>query len=158
MRKAPVVERTLSGAALAVVLVGAGLAGASAVNAQVTMPPPGPPATETVSASCADCHEDAVAAFRSSPHGRAYQHAGDYAAASCTSCHGDATAHVEAGDGSNIVVPSRLTAQEIESTCMSCHADNVAQTHWQGSMHQRRGVTCLDCHSIHGEREQRSEV
>jgi len=160
MRRARVVGRTFSGAAwVAGALLGWALcAGASAAIAQVTLPAPEPPAMESVATTCADCHEDRVEAFRSSPHGRVYQHSGDYATASCTSCHGDAAAHVEAGDGSNIVVPSRLSAAEIESTCMRCHSDNAAQTHWQGSMHQRRGVTCLDCHSIHAEREQRSEV
>jgi len=103
----------------------------------------------SVATTCADCHDDAVKAFASSAHARSFQHGGT--TASCESCHGDATAHIEAGDGTQMVKPSEMSQADIEATCMSCHSGNVAQTHWQGSMHQRRGVTCLDCHSIHAE-------
>jgi DmsE family decaheme c-type cytochrome len=113
--------------------------------------PQAPAASEavTIAETCAGCHEANVLAFEDDPHARAFRHDDHYAAASCQSCHGDATAHMEAGDGSQIVVPNRLPAAEVESLCMSCHGENAAQTHWQGSDHQRRGVACLDCHSIH---------
>jgi DmsE family decaheme c-type cytochrome len=103
----------------------------------------------TVGEVCADCHEERVQSFAGSVHGRAYAHRDDMTAASCESCHGDAAAHIEAGDGSNIIVPNRLPAAEVEKTCMQCHSGNAAQTFWKGSMHQRRGLACLDCHSIH---------
>ena len=109
-----------------------------------------PAATEdAVGAKCADCHGDRVESFASTVHGRAFRHDRGVAGASCESCHGDATAHIEAGDGSSIVKPKELAPLELEKTCMRCHSGNVAQTHWQGSMHQRRGVVCVDCHSIH---------
>ena len=124
------------------------LAPGAVAHAQGAAPVPPPKSYAAVAAACADCHEEQVTAFSASGHGRAFAH-GESAVASCESCHGDAAAHIEAGDGSHIVVPSTLSAADIERTCMQCHSGNAAQTHWKGSMHQRRGVTCLNCHSIH---------
>jgi DmsE family decaheme c-type cytochrome len=107
----------------------------------------GAAAAEPVGAACADCHDEVVQAFASSVHGREYRHGSS--AGTCQSCHGDATAHIEAGDGSQIVHPKKVSAAAVEKTCMQCHSGNVAQTHWQGSMHQRRGVACVDCHAVH---------
>jgi len=116
------------------------------------------PAYLATSSACADCHEEVVDGFAASPHARAFRHWDGLSDASCTSCHGDATAHMEAGDGSNILVPSKMPADQVEATCLQCHSDNAAQTHWKGSMHQRRGVTCVDCHSIHEQPAQGSMV
>lgn len=116
------------------------------------------PTQAAASTACADCHEEVVDGFAAGAHGRAFRHWDGLSEASCASCHGDATAHVEAGDGSNIVIPSEMTPAQVEATCLECHSDNASQTHWKGSLHQRRGVTCLDCHSIHEEPEGGSMV
>jgi DmsE family decaheme c-type cytochrome len=105
----------------------------------------------TFAATCAECHDELVTSFATDSHGRAYRYDSDHATASCESCHGDAREHIEAGDGSSIVLPGDLSPAEIETTCMSCHSGNAAQSHWRGSTHQRRGVTCLSCHSMHSE-------
>ncbi len=140
--------------ALAGGLVLASLAGSAQAPAATAVPS----ASETVAAVCADCHEERVSSFAGSVHGRAYAHRADMTTASCESCHGDATAHIEAGDGTNIVVPNRLSAAAAAELCMTCHQENEAQAHWKGSTHQRRGVTCTDCHTLHAEESPDSMV
>lgn len=120
--------------------------------------PPGPSSPAVTTTVCADCHDEVVSDFALGVHGRAFRFDDTYATGTCESCHGDGTAHVEAGDGSSIVVPTELPPAEIERTCMSCHGDQAAQAHWKGSVHQRRGVTCLTCHSIHAHPEPDSMV
>jgi DmsE family decaheme c-type cytochrome len=119
---------------------------------------PGPSSPAITTTTCADCHDEVVSDFAVGAHGRAFRFDDAYATGTCESCHGDGVAHVEAGDGSNMVVPTQLPPAEIERTCMSCHGDQAAQAHWKGSVHQRRGVTCLSCHSIHAHPEPDSMV
>jgi len=41
----------------------------------------------------------------------------------CESCHGDSNAHVRAGGKAAIVNPGRLSAEERDSVCISCHLE-----------------------------------
>jgi DmsE family decaheme c-type cytochrome len=100
---------------------------------------------------CADCHQEVVERFAASAHGRAWHFETHYSSASCETCHGDPTQHIALGDGTHIVNPRKLSAEKASELCMTCHRDNLAQAHWQGSVHQRRGVTCVTCHSMHAE-------
>jgi len=125
-----------------------GIGTAAGVAAQTT-PVPDARTPQAVYGACAECHEEVVKAFGASTHGRAWHYDSHYGTASCESCHGDATRHIEAGDGTNIVNPRKVGAAKAAEICMSCHRDNLAQAHWNGSVHQRRGVTCVDCHNPH---------
>ena len=121
-----------------------GLAVAAAPARAQAAAPPG-----SLAATCAECHEDKVAAFEASAHGRTFAHDAHYGAASCANCHGDPAKHLESNDPADIRNPGRLPAAEASQICLTCHRENPAQAHWMGSPHQRKGVGCLDCHQIH---------
>jgi DmsE family decaheme c-type cytochrome len=42
-----------------------------------------------------------------------------------------------------------LSSEDANAVCMSCHEETHHQM-WTGSAHDRRGVACIDCHSVHG--------
>ncbi|HUP50172.1 MAG TPA: cytochrome c3 family protein [Thermoanaerobaculia bacterium] len=86
---------------------------------------------------CGSCHAgvDRQAA-ESSP---ASLHA---ASVPCEACHGDATAHA-ASQGS---VPPALSAPR----CTPCHERIAPHSRWKGSVHEKGGLQCASCHSIHG--------
>lgn len=57
--------------------------------------------------------------------------------------------HVAApAEPGRIRVPSKMPADDASHACLTCH-DRAGQTHWQGSEHEGRGLSCLSCHKIH---------
>jgi DmsE family decaheme c-type cytochrome len=107
---------------------------------------------------CAACHEDTAAAFRASIHGqKGFEMRSGH---SCETCHGPGKAHVDAGGGKgSMVIPTALPKDKQSAICLTCH-ERGSRTDWSGSFHDARGVSCLDCHSIHkpvGEKAQLKE-
>lgn len=107
------------------------------------------------SEACKDCHEDKFARFEASPHGRASMDAKVLGVEpGCESCHGPGSLHVAAaGDKSDpgyatIRKPSAMPAAEASAICQQCHTGSE-QFYWKHSSHSRKGVSCVDCHSIH---------
>lgn len=100
-----------------------------------------PPPAPVDANECAVCHEKEVARVGTTHHG----------AQSCAACHGDPSAHVK---GATEGTPGPITsfkgrkATEITDTCLGCH-DKGRQANWHGGAHDRRGVSCTSCHSIH---------
>lgn len=91
--------------------------------------------------TCATCHEDAVAAFKKTPHAASDK--------GCEGCHGPGQAHVDgSGDKAQIRQFKALAAAESSGVCMECH-NKAGQKHWVGSSHDSRGVACVNCHSVH---------
>lgn len=114
--------------------------GASQASAQTAAPPAGWSATD-----CQTCHEKAVSpAFQRTNHGKLDQ--------SCASCHTDVAEHMKAqmGGEKGGPVPSmkKLSAQQINETCLKCH-EKAGQANYSSSMHARRNVACTSCHSVH---------
>jgi DmsE family decaheme c-type cytochrome len=93
---------------------------------------------------CRACHESQVVAFESTRHGGNEQ--------SCASCHGDATEHLrsnlEGGETVPMTTFKDMKAEDVNQTCLSCH-DKGKQANWHGGLHDRRGVSCASCHSVH---------
>lgn len=101
---------------------------------------------------CATCHEDKAIALTKTTHGRTKVKTWD-GASSCESCHGPGAAHVEGGgDKTKIRNPKTLSAEEISAICLTCH-ERGDRSHWQGSPHENRGLSCISCHAIHHEGE-----
>src|SRR6266705_2190934 len=98
--------------------------------------------------TCATCHQEEAAALQATAHGKTGATTWD-GIAGCESCHGPGAAHVEAGgDKTKIRNPGHLAAAELNAVCMTCH-ERGDRSHWTGSPHEGRGLTCTTCHSIH---------
>lgn len=99
--------------------------------------------------ACAACHEEVVKKFATTVHGKLPGSAGADGSASCASCHGDGTAHMQEGDISKIKNPKKVSANEINQTCTTCHSQIGDHAIWRGSQHESAGLSCLSCHSAH---------
>ena len=96
---------------------------------------------------CKACHEAVLTKFEKTPHAAQ--------AGSCATCHGDAVvahlqSNVEKGEPGNVEAISmkKRKAKEVNATCLGCHEKTHHPT-WFGGAHDRRGVACTDCHSVH---------
>jgi DmsE family decaheme c-type cytochrome len=96
---------------------------------------------------CAACHEETVANFRESIHGKkGFEMRSSH---SCETCHGAGKAHVDAGGGKGSMTTIKGLSKEKQSEmCLQCH-DRGNKTDWSGSLHETRGLACQDCHSVH---------
>ncbi len=117
----------------------------------------GPPtrAADSPGQACTDCHEDLVAAFAGTAHGKLVQ--GDWFGLSqaCASCHGPNTKeHAEQADPELVRrFPGDDPAKD-SATCLGCHASVSHMGAWPAGEHARAGLSCLDCHEIHPDPEQ----
>jgi len=130
----------------------------AAAGRQQSPPPPTPPtpAAATTPATgvdlsvCANCHEESISGFQHTKHASI--------PASCAQCHaGDLAQHAESADPQLVTTPKELPAREGSATCTQCH-ENGQRSHWSGSIHDRRNVTCTDCHSVHRFKSTRSQL
>lgn len=112
-------------------------------------------AAETPSyvSDCKACHEKAVNALQPTAHAGL--------AEACASCHGDVQPHLqsnlEKGEPGPIVKLGSAKAAEVNKTCQSCH-ESKHHANWAGSMHERRGLACTSCHSIHDFKSARRQL
>jgi predicted CXXCH cytochrome family protein len=98
--------------------------------------------------TCALCHTEIAKKFSSNPHSQlALLHGGK--GVTCESCHGPGAAHVASGgDPTKILQLSKMSARQIDTTCLGCHAS--AHPNFLRSDHGKAGVGCTSCHSVHG--------
>ena len=104
---------------------------------------------------CQGCHADAVFTnFQHSQHARKI-------AGSCAACHGDVATHAKMemnGEGRGPVISMKeLKPAQIDQKCLGCH-DRARQANFIGGTHDRRGVSCVSCHSVHFFKSQRAQL
>ena len=134
---------------LLVGLFGAGLAMATATassEGQAT------PAAVVNPEDCRTCHEQAVAGIQHTAHAGVAQR--------CESCHLGAAAHMAAQlEGKDVPGPSlrKMKAADVTATCLTCH-DTGRQAAFGGGVHDRRGVSCISCHSVHAFKSDRAQL
>ncbi len=100
--------------------------------------------------SCADCHEEAVKAFKFSPHARvSIEGKGNEKIQSCEMCHGPGSLHVDAGGGKGVHI---INPSKDPSACFKCHTDKKLEFDLPFHHPVVEGkMSCTDCHSAHGE-------
>jgi DmsE family decaheme c-type cytochrome len=100
---------------------------------------------------CANCHESLVESFKQNVHH------GIRKGESCEACHGPCSEHVDSGGEKPGLVWSfqSLSAAQRSEICARCHEDDAcgAGAQWRTSVHAHRGLSCLDCHTAHYERQ-----
>jgi predicted CXXCH cytochrome family protein len=121
---------------------------AAAIGQQAVAKQSVKPAEYAGQETCALCHADLAKKFSTNPHSQlALMHSGK--GVTCESCHGSGAAHVSSGgDPTKILQLSKMNAKQIDATCLGCHAS--AHPNFARSDHGKAGVSCMDCHSIHG--------
>lgn len=102
--------------------------------------------------SCQDCHEEQFKTYKKSPHGNALHAKTPAGQHSCESCHGPRAKHVQEMEDKGEVPEGHLETTIDVSLCLECHNDSKLVL-WRGSEHQRRDVSCTDCHQVHGNTE-----
>ena len=124
-----------------------------AAQAQATDTKQAPAASTIDAQECATCHEQAVHGSQGTPHAALE--------GSCGSCHADATAHLksvlENGEPGPITSLAEMKPAKVVETCLSCH-EKGHQRNWAGGVHDRRGVGCTSCHSVHAFKSLRSQL
>jgi predicted CXXCH cytochrome family protein len=93
---------------------------------------------------CKTCHEKALTSFEHTKHMKL--------PGLCENCHGDVTNHVksetEKGEVGTIVSFKKMKPADVTKTCLTCH-DKARQANWMGGVHDRKGLACTTCHSVH---------
>jgi DmsE family decaheme c-type cytochrome len=111
--------------------------------------PPNARHTFTGWQKCVRCHEKQSRAYVEGPHARTWDARTPGADIGCERCHGPGLAHdLDPGAPGLIVSIKNSPAREVTQLCLSCH-DRQRHASWQGSMHDARNVTCVNCHSVH---------
>jgi DmsE family decaheme c-type cytochrome len=102
---------------------------------------------------CATCHEEVAKKFAGNPHTKlAAQHG--TAGVNCEGCHGPGGDHVAGGgDVTKIFNPAKASTQEVDATCLKCHAS--AHPDFQRSPHAKANVGCISCHNVHAAKEEK---
>ena len=99
---------------------------------------------------CNECHEEVVAKFQTSFHGKAWVGMGK--SSGCQSCHGSANKHKEDPSSATIITfgkSSLQSASEQSQRCLACHSKATNLALWDMGKHQANDVSCTQCHSIH---------
>lgn len=107
---------------------------------------------------CLACHAREGAAYDQTRHARAWDGRTPAAARGCETCHGPGAAHVEDTGAPNRIRNFLKSApREVSETCMTCH-NRQEHENWQGSMHDARNITCVNCHSNHTFKSEKGQL
>lgn len=128
-----------------------GLCAATAASAGQTPAPQSEPSSGGYlgAGKCMSCHEVQAKGYKESPHARGWDERAPAADRGCETCHGPGASHVEdVGATGRMRNFKKIAPRDVSETCMTCH-NRQEHAQWQGSMHDARNVTCVNCHSVH---------
>lgn len=115
-----------------------------------------PAFTDKGADTCLKCHDDPKVAliFQTKHATKADPHT-PFAQAQCETCHGPGGDHAKRLHPGEDRPPiplfskgSTATVEQKNEVCLTCHQGGHV-VGWQGSVHQREGVACVSCHSVH---------
>ena len=107
--------------------------------------------------TCTTCHSDTANTLNGTPHGQDANPRSPAAAHGCESCHGPGQAHVDDDSKGHILKFGQSSAGEINQTCLACH-NRGDHAGWEGSAHERRGLSCTTCHSVHSPKSFKNQL
>jgi DmsE family decaheme c-type cytochrome len=108
-------------------------------------------------AKCTKCHDEGeatpVLAIGQTRHGVT----ADGRTPTCTSCHGASEKHITRPEGAKerpkpdigFKGAGKSEASVQSATCLTCHQNQAQRSHWAGSTHESRDVSCTSCHKVH---------
>ena len=104
--------------------------------------------------TCKGCHEDKYEGFVKSMHGKQENPRTPAAKEGCESCHGSGADHANAGGGKGVggifSFDKKVDANSKSLKCLSCHEETTHLAFWDNGRHKSAGISCDNCHSIHG--------
>jgi DmsE family decaheme c-type cytochrome len=108
-------------------------------------------------AQCTKCHNEnafpKVLLIGKTKHGTN----ADTRTPSCTSCHGASEGHLKNGPGTkpDVVFKAKggIAAEAQSAACLACHKADPNRSHWPGSTHDSRDITCANCHTVHAAKD-----
>jgi len=102
---------------------------------------------------CLECHgEKILADYQHTVHFGVEQNAQtELEKNMCEACHGPGGGHVENTEDRKLIWTFKAedgeNEQDWNQVCLQCHEKGV-QTHWTGSVHESRGLACVNCHTL----------
>lgn len=108
-------------------------------------------------AKCTKCHDEGdafpVLAIGKTRHGTK----ADGRTPSCVSCHGESDKHINKPEGvkdrpkPDVLFNGKSKSEAVvqSGACLSCHTKDAQRSHWAGSTHESRDVSCTACHQVH---------
>jgi DmsE family decaheme c-type cytochrome len=114
---------------------------------------PSAAATYVGSKVCAGCHAPLIANFKKTLMGKIGDSAKGKGKFECENCHGPGSEHARLGGGRGVGGIMSFEADDPRSTeeknavCLACH-QRGERTYWAGSVHETRGLACVNCHTI----------
>ncbi|MBL0125687.1 MAG: DmsE family decaheme c-type cytochrome [Betaproteobacteria bacterium] len=139
-----------------------GMFGAATATWAAADPKPAKPKVDLFlkgDAKCTECHDEGdgpkILHIGKTKHGTV----ADGRTPTCTSCHGDSANHIKSASAGGDKKPTKpdvvfskkggSSAEAQSASCIACHKSDAKRTHWDGSAHQTRDVSCTNCHSLH---------
>ncbi len=102
---------------------------------------------------CAGCHDEVTESFANTPHGVYFSNRPALISHACEKCHGSGVQHANEGDPELIINPANHDQFGGNELCLECH-DGHQFDEWAFSSHNTAGITCSDCHRVHGDYSQ----
>ncbi len=110
-------------------------------------------------AKCTECHDEGdgpkILHMGKTKHGTV----ADGRTPTCTKCHGESDEHIKTANAGGDKKPAKpdvvfttkggAAAEAQSATCIGCHKSDSKRSHWEGSIHQSRDVSCTNCHTLH---------
>ena len=103
------------------------------------------------SETCKTCHEEIYNNLQKTPHFAIESGARPaWKQKSCESCHGPGSKHAESASADDIKNPAKLSPEQVDRTCLTCHLNQNTRGGRSASGHAKDQVGCTACHSVHG--------
>ncbi|MBI4862133.1 MAG: DmsE family decaheme c-type cytochrome [Candidatus Riflebacteria bacterium] len=101
--------------------------------------------------TCKSCHKKPYESYSVSRHAVKADKRTPAGQHECESCHGPGAQHAEKPSKALIIPLGRktMTPARVQSAqCQQCHTKGLVRL-WQGSAHERHGLSCSSCHQVH---------